>query len=693
MQKVLGFFRQFSGSRSNWRTNLLSGIVIAAMTIPISMGYAQIAGLPPAYGLYGSVLPVLVFGLCSSSRQFIFGVDAAPAAMIGALLPTMGVAAGTAEAQALVPVLTFYTALWLGLFALLRAGKLVDYISAPVMGGFISGICCEIILMQVPKLMGGSAASGEVFHLLQAIIHTASQMNGLSLVLGLAALVILLAGKKLCPRFPMAIVIMLAGVLLELTLHVSRQGVALLSAVPQGLGALQLPDFSAVSVRHGIGATFPVAIVIMAETLLAEQTFAQRRDDTIRENREVATFALSNLTASFCGCCPINGSVSRSTMNAQLGGNSQLVSIIAAVLIGLLLLFATGFIAYLPVPVVTAIVISALMSAVEVHLAKRLWVVNKKEFMIFLGAFAGVLLLGTIYGVVIGVVLSGVDVFLRAAQPRRSFLGVIEGRIGFYSLDRMDSVQPVPQTVIYQFSGPLFFANVRLLREEILAAIGEDTRVVVLDASAVGSVDFTAAEQLVQLWRTLQKRQIHFYMAEHIGEVNDELRRYGAECLIAEGVVRRTIASALLDAGIKGIRQLPPALTRGETIRQLHEFEWAYGDDAAAQREAYVKKILARLQAAEPEKRQEMLARLLHQPHLAALDSDDMLLHLKSHVAELAGLTGISEAGILRLLEQERTHLLEQIGQLHPEMLQYVQQHEQKTQRELEQVCQPKHNS
>ena len=153
--------------RAQLGPDLFSGALIALLSIPISMGYAQLAGLPPVYGLYGSLVPILLFAMLSTTREFIFGVDAAPAAMIGAVLASLGVTPGGAEAMRIVPVLTLYVALWLAVFALVHADKAVDYISEPVMGGFISGVCCEIILMQVPKLLGSATGTGELFELLQ----------------------------------------------------------------------------------------------------------------------------------------------------------------------------------------------------------------------------------------------------------------------------------------------------------------------------------------------------------------------------------------------------------------------------------------------------------------------------------------------------------------------------------------------
>lgn len=181
--------------------DLFSGVLIALLSIPISMGYAQLAGLPPVYGLYGSLIPILLFAMLSTTREFIFGVDAAPAACIGAgCSPSLGVTAGSAEAMRIVPVLTLYVALWLAVFALVRADRAVDYISEPVMGGFISGVCCEIILMQVPKLLGSGTGMGELFELLEHIFDAAKAVNLPTAALGFATLAILLLAPRKWPE-------------------------------------------------------------------------------------------------------------------------------------------------------------------------------------------------------------------------------------------------------------------------------------------------------------------------------------------------------------------------------------------------------------------------------------------------------------------------------------------------------------
>lgn len=654
------------------KKDIFSGVLIAALSIPISMGYAQIAGLPPVYGLYGSVLPIFLFALLSTSPLFIFGVDAAPAAMVGSVLLALGIAPGSAEAMQLVPVIAFYTGLWLLVFSLLGAGKAVDYISTPVMGGFISGICCEIILMQTPKLLGSAAGSGELFELLACIWAALKVVNVPSLLLGAATLALLLLGKKYFPKVPMVLVMLVAGALMTVLFHVERYGVALLAAVEPGLPKLVLPQLGCIKLSEGLSASLPIAIVILAETLLAENSYALKNDQKLNCNREILAFSLGNFAAAIVGCCPVNGSVSRTAVNERNGGRTQLVSVVASVTMLLVLLLATGFIRYLPVPVLTAIVINALLGAVEFDLAERLFRISRQEFFIFLGAFAGVLLLGAINGVVIGVVLSFVDVIIRAAAPRRAFLGVLPGKPGFYPLDRVSGAKPLPHVVLYRFSGSLFFANIRMFQEDLEQSIQPDTTVVIVDASAVASIDITAADRLLALYRKLKARGVRFYLTEHIGEVNDKLRQYGAEELLESGAVRRTMQAALLDAGIRHAAQatsteLPQEF---ETMRQLQEFEWAYGADAEERIEQHVRSILDRLKQETIDHRVSVLDRLLHEDsHFADMDADELLLHLEGHTQELSSLLGMTEMRVLADLESERSHLFERLEREHPEVI------------------------
>ena len=579
------------------KIDALAGVIIALVSIPISMGYAQVAGLPAAYGLYGSVFPILLFGLLSTSPRFVFGVDAAPAALCGGMLANMGIAAASPEALQIVPVLTLFVGLWLLVFHLLRAGSFVKYISSPVMGGFITGIGCEIILMQVPKLFGGRAGHGELPQLLAGIVTEAGRhFHGLSFVLGLATVAIILLCRTLVPRIPVNVIIMGVGALLTMMLDLRKYGVLLLPAVERGLPPFVLPNLAVLGQHTGtiLTTSLTIALVIMAESLLATNNFGMQFGDAVDNNREILAYAVGNLAAALTGCCPVNGSVSRTSMAIQFGVKSQMMSVIASAGMVLVLLLGTGMIAYLPVPVLTGIVIAALISILEFDLAKKLHKADKVEFFIFLAVFFAVLFLGTLYGVLAGVILSFVIVIVRSSNPPRAFLGCIPGRDGFFPLGQIREACPIKGVLIYQFKGPLFFANIDLLRSDIEAAIREDTRAVIVDAGAVSEIDVTAAEQLLLCYDRWKKQGVQLFLVRHHSEINDSLRTFGARRLIDEKAVRPFLSEALQAIGLakpypleendapRPVLTLLPTEVSDVITRRIAAFQWAYGEDADA---------------------------------------------------------------------------------------------------------------
>lgn len=659
--------------KENLGKDILAGLIIMAVSIPISMGYAQIAGLPAVYGLYGSVLPILFFAVFSTSPQFIFGVDAAPAALVGSALLSLGIESGSEEAMRAVPVLTLFVALWLFAFSYMKAGKLVNYISAPVMGGFITGICTTIILMQIPKLFGGSAGVGEFFELALHIGESLEKLNLPSLLLGLFALFILLLSKKLIPKFPMAVLLMAAGACMTKFLPLKKWGVVTLSAVDPGLMPFALPDISVIPVREAVTISLSVAIVIMAETLLAENSFAQKNGYRINDNQEIFAFAMGNLIAALTGCCPINGSVSRTAMGEQYQARTQLTGIVAGISMLVLLLGGTGFIGYLPVPILTAIVISALLGATEFDLAIRLWKISRTECMIFVGAFIGVLFLGTINGVLIGILLSFAEVIIRTAKPARCFLGIQPGHRHFRDLKESSQIHAVSGVLIYRFSSNLFFANIQVLRQDIEDHVTPETKAVILDASGIGSIDITAADGLDILCKSLQKQNIRFYITEHIAGLNEQLRKLGLGYLIEEGHARRTIHIALKDMGIGrpyplegGVDNTERSASRKRADNRVQEFVWAFGQDAESVIEKQIEKQIEQL------KETGDVEALLHGrwAHMEELDEDEWLEHLEEHLKEIVNISGKDEQTLAEKIEAHRKEVHDRIAQEHPELAQ-----------------------
>ena len=631
-------------SEINAGKDILAGIIVALVSIPISMGYAQIAGLPVVYGLYGSLLPILVFAFLSTSPQFVVGVDAMPAVMVGSLLSQLGIAAESPEAMELVPLLSFLTAAWFLVFYVIRAGRVLRYISTPVMGGFISGVGFTIILMQIPKLFGGSAGVGEIFPLLGHLAEQLEQFHLLSAALGFGTVLILLLCKRYIPKVPMTVILMAVGAVLQVTFHLDQYGVKLLPQVESGLPHLVFPRLSLLTQHTSqlLLQSLSIAAVVMAQTLLATGNYAMRYNDKVDNNAELLAYAAMNAAGGAVGCCPINGSVSRSGIADTFGARSQIMSVAAAATMLVVLLFGTPLLQYLPVPILTGIVIVALIGILEISLCKRLWKTSRNEWIVFILSFLGVLIFGTVPGVVIGCLLSFAEVAVRAVAPPTSFVGRIPGQGNFYPLDRNSAARPIEHAVIYRFSGNLFFANIDRFQQEIKGAIDADTKVVVVDARGIGSIDVTAADRLVIMHRNLKNQGIHLYLTEHDGSLNDQLRTLGAKSLIEEGAVRRTITLALQDAGIEKpytLVEKNPVLTASyssfpETDLALAEFEWAFGAEA----ENYLQKF-AEEAADELVKQPEILEDKhlhTHWGSLSPVDEDELMEHLELRLEQMS---------------------------------------------------------
>ena len=521
--------------------DIISGIIVALVSIPISMGYSQIAGLPMIYGLYGSLLPILIYGIFTSSYDFVFGVDAAPAALTGGAIASLGIASGSDEAVKTVPVITLLVSLWLLLFYIIKAGRAVKYISVPVMGGFITGICIEIISMQIPKLFGGDPGTGELPELILHIVHEFSKFNAVSFLLSISTIIIILVMRKIAPKIPMSVVMLIAGTLLTIYLHIDKYGVAILSSVQPGLPLPKLITFDFSVLSELTFSALTIALVIMSETLLTSRSNAIADGYDLDSKREVLAYSLANFVSAMFGCCPVNASVSRTSIVRQFGGKSQIMSITASISMAIILIFCTDYIKYLPVPILTGIIVAALLTACEFHLAKRLSETSKGDFIIFISAMLGVLFFGTVYGIMIGVLLSFFAVIKQAVSPPRTFVGIRPGHEGYYSLKAHEDAEPIQGILIYRFGGNLFFANIDTFVNDIENAIDKNTRVVIINASGINNVDITATDRVMALNKSLKKRGILFFITENDGVVNDELIKYGAEELITTGVIRKEI--------------------------------------------------------------------------------------------------------------------------------------------------------
>jgi len=617
-----------------------------------------------------------------------------PAVMVGALLSTLGIEAQSRETLETVPLVSLLVGIWFIVFYIIKAGRIVNYISNPVMGGFISGVGLTIILMQIPKLLGGKAGTGELVDLLRHIYGQIPNMNLLSAILGIGTVVIILVSKKLAPKLPMSVILMILGAVLTVTCKLGEKNVALLPDVESGLPKLAHLNFDLIieAPQALLVESFLIAAVIMAQTLLASNSYAMKYDYKIDSGKELLAYSAMNIAGCTVGCCPINGSVSRTGIADQYGCKSHTMSIVSGFTILLVLLFGTPFLKYLPVPVLTGIVMGALIGIIDFKQAVRLYRVNKKEFAIFMAALFGVLAFGTIYGVVIGMAISFFAVIKRAVLPPTAFLGQIPGQKDFYNLKRNKSARPIVGTVIYRFGGNLFFGNINFFQNDIESSITPDIKQVIVDARAVGNVDITAADRLLIIYDKLKKQGIKFYITEHSGPVNDQLRKYGAGRLLKEGAVRRTITLALRDAGVERpyplmgdgpedvIIPLDNTVPFREASERLAEFEWAFGEDAEAEMENIARQVAEKL--IELPQDDNALITLAEEKtsfgKVGLFDEDELLDYLEIQIEKIEKLNESQKEHLAKLIAKRREFVEQKLLLLNPRANKMLHEHRKK---------------
>ncbi|MBC1483949.1 SulP family inorganic anion transporter [Listeria sp. FSL L7-1485] len=528
------------------KNDVISGVGVAALTIPVAMGYAQVAGLPPIYGLYASFLPVIAYVIFASSPQLIFGIDATASAITGSIiLGTAGLAAGSKEAIALAPILAFFCAVFLVLFSVLKLGRFAKYISAPVLSGFISGLSVSIIMGQIPKIMGLKESGDSFFSSLGIIVGQFFQSNWISLAMGVATVIIVISSKKAIPKVPMSLVVLMLGTLAAYFFKLDQYNVDIVGKIPVGFPSLALPDFGASSWALAIGGGLICAIATFAGSLLPSESFALRNKYTIDDNRELFSYGISNFVASISGCPPASASVSRTAANEQFHGKTQMVSIVAATIIALIVALLSGLLYYMPQPVLSGIVFAALVGIIDVDVLKGLFKVSRREATVWIVAALGTLLVGVIFGVLLGIALSFINVVSRSINSPIAILGVIEGRHGYFDLKRKPEAKPIPNVVIYRYSASLFFGNFNKFADGLKEAIQDDTKLVIFEASAIINIDTTATESMKDLLKWLDDRGIEYYFADLIDHLKTSFRKHDLGYLIDNGYTKKTVEDAL----------------------------------------------------------------------------------------------------------------------------------------------------
>lgn len=533
-------------------SDIIAAAVVTALTLPIAMGYADIVGLPAIYGLYASIVSTLVFALVTATKHLVFGMDSAASAATGTTLAAMGLALGTQQIVDVMPLLTLLTALFLLLFWLLRAGKLVRYVPSPVMHGFIAGISAAVVIAQIPTLLGTGYTDSSAFPFGTIGIFS-SIPNACPASVGIAAvtLALLIVGKRFAPKLPASLIVIVIATAATGLLALDSHGVAILGAVESGLPLPTVPKLDTTRIVSLVAGAFSIAVVITIESLLCLETFSIRTGERASGNREMLSFAVANAAAGIFGCPPCSASISRTAAGMDAGGNSQLVSAFAALFVSAVLVALSPLLYYLPRPALSAVVVMALISVVDFKKIASYAHNVRLEFGVFLCTAAVVFVWGAIAGVAVGILLSFAVMHYR---DKRASAGVLLGLTPSSSPDAKSAKsqgRPDPGVPYSTFAlkGRLTFANIDQKIDRIQSKMDSASKAVILKMSKVTSIDATATDKLVQFISMLHAQGMHVKLVRKVRPTDDSYTRHELREVLGEARVYPNMREAL--AGIQ----------------------------------------------------------------------------------------------------------------------------------------------
>ncbi len=520
-----------SYDRAWLRADAAAGVTLAAYLLPAALGDASLAGLPPEAGIYACLFGGLMWWPFCSSRHTSITVTSAISLLIGS---SVGALAGGDPARfaAMAACTALLTAAIAFAAWLARAGSAVSFISESVMIGFKSGVALHLASTQLPKFFGVKGGHGDFWERMHVFLQHIGETNPASLLLGGAALTLLVFAKKLLPNKPVALFVVVAGILVATFVDVGGRGVKLLGEVPRGLPVPSLP-----AVHYAdLGELLPLALACFllgaVETAAIGRMFAEKHGYRFDSNQEFLALAGANLASGLGHGFPISGGMSQSLVNESGGARTPLSGLIAAGIILAVALFFTDLLRNLPQPVLAAIVLMAVASLVKVKVLRRLWQVHRGEFLVAMTALAGVIWAGLLKGVLVGAAISIVLLIRRASTPHVAFLGRIPGARRYSDVSRHPDNEPTPGILAFRVESALVYFNTEHVFDTVMArldAAAESIRFVICDLSTSPNVDMAGARMFLTLHSELAKRGIVLRLVDARSAVRDMLRVEGVE--------------------------------------------------------------------------------------------------------------------------------------------------------------------
>jgi sulfate permease, SulP family len=495
--------------------DLLAGLTVAALAVPSTMAYGQLAGLSPVNGLYALLLPTVAYVLLGSSRRLVIGPEGATSTLVAAAVLPLAVA-GSGDAVELASVLALLVAACFFLARLVRIGWIADYFSRPVLIGYLHGVAVTLVVAQLGKLLGLDVEASEPLGRLWEMAHELGDVSGATVAVSVVALATLAGLRRYLPILPGALIVVVAAIGISWALDFGEHGIALVGPVEGGLPRPTVPTPPLADILQLVPAAVGLFLVSFADEILTARAFAGRRREHVRASQELLTMGVANVAAGFTQAFSIGASGARTAVNDAMGVRTQIAGLFSVGAVVVILLFLTSPIQYLPQAILGAVIVMAGIAIVDRAAWQALAAIDRVEVAIAGVTTACVVIIGVLEALVVAVGLSIIDTVRRSARPYDAVLGWVPSLQGYRDVAIHPSALVTPGVVVYRLDDRLFFANAGYVKGRVLEAIRAaptDTAWFVFDAEAVTHIDSTGMEALLDLARDLRREGITLVVA------------------------------------------------------------------------------------------------------------------------------------------------------------------------------------
>lgn len=519
----------------NWlKADLVAGVTVFAILVPSCLAYGELAGFEPVIGLYAALVAMIAYALFGSSRQLIVGPDATIAILIALIVAPLALG-DSARYAALAAALTILIGLICLIGGYFKLGFVADFLSKPILTGYITATALIVIVSQLGKIFGIEIVSDDFFAQILELITKLDQTHMLTLALGLVTILGLILLKRFVPRVPGPLVAVVVAIIVSSLFNFADLGVSVVGQIPGGLPSLQIPQVGPADLRTLLPAALALAVLIFADELLVARVFAKKNHYALDPNQELTALGAANVSCGFFESFAVGASSSRTVVNDDMRGKSQMVGLVAAGLVIVFLLYLTSLLQNLPKVVLGAIIVVAAISLIDVQEFRSLNLIRHSEFYLSLLTLLGVLIIGIVVGIAVAIAFSLAEFLLRIYRPHTSVLGTGEGVDGYHVIAPGGYNQVLPGLIVYGFNAPLFFANAPYLLDQVRDLISTavpPVRCLLLDTEAIPDIDTTAADTLRELHQELQEKSIVLTIARANKPLRETMRLTGLENLI-----------------------------------------------------------------------------------------------------------------------------------------------------------------